>query len=154
VITVSCPPNGKRPVADDYNDISIHSYTVTGPGGTITGPPDPTKTQNLPVRPPYSYLLTSVGVIEDPASPTFLQDGELLIGSFEEGTNSQLTVKVFDLDTKQAISGATVTAFNATTSLLYVQETTDSSRSLFGSIFFHDSFSTIIALNYLNFQIV
>ena len=108
-----------------YNDLTIISYNGCCP--QVNGPPDPTKTANLPFGnfPPTavvpgplvnSYVCNNAGCRPDPLAPEFLFTGQFLIGAFDPGQRNNLVLTVFDRSTRSPVSGSTVELINADTS--------------------------------------
>lgn len=122
---MTCPPTAKIDIPDGYHGISVDpgEGTMTAPDGTQTDLQLPSPVDNSPNGsdlgvapwPPlfpghHSYIGTSAHWEEDPQAPPFIQDGELLLGEYEDGAVFPLTVNILNSGTNVPISGAVVTA--------------------------------------------
>jgi hypothetical protein len=128
-ITLSCPPDEEfifpDPLPGDYD--GIHGdWDLTDPDGTTTSgsiPPDPRPGEAPPgfwavwgVHPssPSSYIFFVNGaVVEDPLAPSFIQPGESLLGTWDEGTNVNLTVRALEVGSRLPLAGASVAVRDA-----------------------------------------
>ncbi len=121
--TLSCPPDQTIDIpahAQPYDGIHAE-WDMTDPNGAESSgslPAAPAPNDPPPGRyaawgvhywAPTSYICNFRSCVEDPIAPTFMQPGEFVIGSYDEGSNFDLTTAVLDAKSMQAIPNATVT---------------------------------------------
>lgn len=122
--TMNCPPTAVIDIPDGYDGISVDAGdgTMTAPDGTQTDLQLPSPVDNSPLGsdlgvapwPPnfpahHSYIGTSTHWEEDPQAPPFIQDGELLLGEYEDGAIFPLTISVLDSRNNAPVEGVAVT---------------------------------------------
>lgn len=92
------------------SDLQIPSPVDNSPPGSAGGwPPWPP----IPSPPFHTYIGSSLHWEVDPYAPPIIQDGELLLGEYDEGTSFLFTVTVLDGVRGSPIAGASVTVLNA-----------------------------------------
>ncbi len=137
--TLSCPPDQTIELPDDavpYDGLHAE-WDMTDPNGNTTdgslpaapapGDPPPGRYAVWGVHPsaPASYLCNSRSCIDDPVAPTFVQQGEFTIGSFDRGTTFDLITRVFDANTSSPVRDALVSVRKATDSNIAASGITD-----------------------------
>jgi len=120
---MQCPPTAVITIPDGFNGISVEpgDGTMTAPDGTQTDLQLPSPVDNSPNGsdlgvapwPPlfpghHSYIGSSAHWEDDPQAPPFIQDGELLLGEFDEGAVFPITVSALDSVNNIPVSGAAV----------------------------------------------
>ena len=119
---LSCPPDQTIELpahAQPYDGLHA-DWDMTDPNNVDSSgslPPAPGPNDPPPGRyavwgvhplAPTSYICNSLSCVEDPVAPTFMQAGEFIIGSYDDGANFDLTTLVLDGNSLQPISNASV----------------------------------------------
>lgn len=120
--TLSCPPDQTFELpahAQPYDGLHAE-WDMTDPNGVDSSgslPPAPGPNDPPPGRyavwgshplAPTSYICNSRSCVEDPIAPTFIQPGEFVIGSYDEGSTFDLTTVVLDAKSMQPIPNSNV----------------------------------------------